>query len=176
MRRRRFISLLGGAAVVAWPMGLRAQQLPVIGVLNSRTLDKGGPLLGAFHRGLAENSYTDGRNIVIEYVSADGDYTRLPALAAELVRRPVDVLAASRQRSRPRRQPPKFPRYRRSALIRSGSGWRRAIIGRAVIPPASTFRRGWRRLSGSGCCANSCHRRRRSESYSIQTTRSHPNK
>jgi putative ABC transport system substrate-binding protein len=75
-------------------MGLRAQQLPVIGVLNSRTLDKGGPLLGAFHRGLAENSYTDGRNIVIEYVSADGDYTRLPALAAELVRRPVDVLVS----------------------------------------------------------------------------------
>jgi putative ABC transport system substrate-binding protein len=64
----------------------------VIGVLNARTFDKNGPLLGAFHRGLAENGYIEGRNFAIEYRSADGDYARLPALAAELTRRPVDVL------------------------------------------------------------------------------------
>jgi putative ABC transport system substrate-binding protein len=92
MRRRDFIAALGIA--VAWPMGLHAQQVPVIGFLNSRTLDKNGPLVGAFHRGLAENGYTEGRNVVIEYRSADGDYARLPALAAELASRPVDVLVS----------------------------------------------------------------------------------
>ena len=91
MRRRDFIAALGSAAV-AWPIGLRAQQMPVIGIFNTRTVDKNGPLLDAFGRGLAENGYVEGRNIVIEYRSADGDYARLPALAAELVRRPVDVL------------------------------------------------------------------------------------
>ena len=66
----------------------------MIGVLNSRTFDKNGPLFDAFRRGLAENGYVEGRNVVIEYRSADGDYARLPALAAELVRRPVDVLVS----------------------------------------------------------------------------------
>lgn len=93
MKRRDFIAALGSAAV-AWPMGLHAQQMPVIGFLNSRSFDKNGPLLGAFHRGLAENGYTEGRNVVIEYRSADGDYSQLPALAAELASRPVDVLVS----------------------------------------------------------------------------------
>jgi putative ABC transport system substrate-binding protein len=93
MRRREFVAGFSAAAV-AWPMGLRAQQMPVIGILNSRTLDKNGPLIGTFYRGLAENGYTEGRNVVIEYRSAEGDYARLPALAAEFVRRPVDVLVS----------------------------------------------------------------------------------
>ena len=93
MRRREFVAGFSAAAV-AWPMGLRAQQMPVIGILNSRTLDKNGPLIGTFYRGLAENGYTERRNVVIEYRSAEGDYARLPALAAELVRRPVDVLVS----------------------------------------------------------------------------------
>jgi putative ABC transport system substrate-binding protein len=93
MRRRDFIAALGSAAV-AWPTGLRAQQVPVIGFFSSRTFDKNGLLLDAFRRGLAENGYVEGRNVAIEYRSADGDYARLPALAAELVRRPVDVLVS----------------------------------------------------------------------------------
>jgi putative ABC transport system substrate-binding protein len=93
MKRRDFIAALGSAAV-AWPMGLHAQQMPVIGFLNSRSFDKNGPLAGAFRRGLAENGYVEGRNIVIEYRSADGDYARLSALAAELARLPVDVLVS----------------------------------------------------------------------------------
>jgi hypothetical protein len=60
MRRRDFIAALGSAAV-AWPIGLRAQQMPVIGFLNSRSFDKNGPLVEAFRRGLAENSYAEGR-------------------------------------------------------------------------------------------------------------------
>ena len=68
--------------------------MPVIGFFSSRTFDKNGPLLDAFRRGLAENGYVEGRNVAIEYRSADGDYARLPALAAELVRRPVDVLVS----------------------------------------------------------------------------------
>jgi putative ABC transport system substrate-binding protein len=93
MKRRDFIAALGSAAV-AWPMGLHAQQMPVIGFLNSRSFDKNGPLAGAFRRGHAENGYVEGRNIVIEYRSADGDYARLSALAAELARLPVDVLVS----------------------------------------------------------------------------------
>jgi hypothetical protein len=138
MRRRDFIAALGSAAV-AWPMKLHAQQIPVIGILNSRGFDKNGPLVNAFRRGLAENGYTEGRNVAIEYRSADGDYTRLPALAAELARQPVDVLVsfgASRQRSRPRARPPRFRPSRPSALIPSGSGWQRARTGRAATAPA----------------------------------------
>jgi putative ABC transport system substrate-binding protein len=64
----------------------------VIGVLSTRTLDMNGPLVGAFRRGLAENGYAEGRNITVEYSGAGGRYDRLPALATDLVRRPVNVL------------------------------------------------------------------------------------
>ena len=93
MRRREFLGTLGGAAAV-WPLAARAQQVSVIGFFSSRAFDKNGPLVDAFRRGLAENGYVEGRNVAIEYRWADGDYTRLPALAAELTRRPVDVLVS----------------------------------------------------------------------------------
>src|SRR5262249_17645466 len=89
MRRRAFLTLLGGAA--AWPLAARAQTaMPVIGYLSGR--EANDKVEAAFHRGLKEAGFVEGQNVRIEYRWAQGQYDRLPALVAELLRRPVDVL------------------------------------------------------------------------------------
>jgi putative ABC transport system substrate-binding protein len=93
MRRREFITLIGGAA--AWPVQARAQQaaLPVVGFVNPGTPEAAARHLAAFRKGLAETGYVESQNVMVEYHWLEGKYDRLQAVIADLVRRPVAVIA-----------------------------------------------------------------------------------
>ena len=97
MRRREFIVLLGGAAAVLWPLTARAQQtaLPIIGILSGGSPAATATLLAGFREGLRDAGFIEGQNVVIEAQWAEGQYDRLPVLAAKLVNRPAAVIVAS---------------------------------------------------------------------------------
>ena len=138
MKRREFISLLGGAA--AWPLAARAQQakVPTIGALVIGNINP-EQFWREFRQGLRDLGYVEGQNIRFEFRSAEGEISRLPELAAELVRLKVDVIVTwftpplRRQSKRHAKSRSSWP----TLAIRSARGWSRALLGRAAMSPGS---------------------------------------
>ena len=139
MRRREFISLLGGAAVT-WPLAALAQQaaMPVIGYLSSRSPDDTTHLLAGFRQGLADGGFIERQNVTIEYRWALGQYDRLPELATELARLPVLVVVSTG--GEPAALAAKAATSTIPIVFATGTDpvklvWLRATIGPAGMPP-----------------------------------------
>jgi putative ABC transport system substrate-binding protein len=137
MKRREFITLLGGAA--AWPLAARAQQqVPVVGFLDAGSPAERTPQLTAFRKGLAEGGYHEGQNVALEFAWAEGQYKRFGELAADLVRRGVKVIAvpgSGTARLPPKAQPHRSQSCSAPLAIQPRKGWSPASIDPAATPP-----------------------------------------
>ena len=157
IRRREFITLLGGAAA-AWPLAAPAQQpaLPVVGFLRSTPAAGFEYLVNALRQGLNDAGFVEGRNVTVEYRWAENQPDRLLGLATDLVSRQVAAIAASGTETAQAAKPQPRPRrsYSSSEPIRSEPAWSRASTDRVATPRVSSLPLLTWRPSCLGCCTS----------------------